>query len=269
MFDIFAQSYMQRALAAGLIVAVVCPAIGLFLVLRRLAQYGDTLAHVSLVGVAAGVLLKTFPVATGLAFSVVASLGMDQLRQRFSKYSELSLAIMAPTSLALAVVVLDQAGGAGADVMSYLFGSVLTVTTESLYLTGALGLVVLGVLLLLYKELLSVSFDEEYARVGGLPVGLVNTVFMILTAMTVAAAMNVVGVLLVTSMIVVPVATALQMARSFRGALLWAVSAGVASVVAGLSLSYWLNLMPGATVALTAVLLLVLVASGKRLQAAR
>lgn len=265
MFEMLSHAFMQRAMLVGVIVAVVCPAIGLFLVLRRLAQYGDTLAHVSLVGVAAGVLTRTYPVAAGLTFSVIASLSMDWLRQRYSKYSELSLAIMAPTSLALAMVLLTMTGGAGADVMSYLFGSIMTVTTQSLTLIGVLGLLVIIVLALLYKELMAVAFDEDLARVGGLPVGLVNTLFMVLTAMTVAMAMSVVGVLLVSALIVVPVATALQVARSFRGALAWAVAVGLISVAAGLSLSYYLNLMPGGTVALTAVAVLLCVLGYKRI----
>ncbi|MDF2631205.1 MAG: transporter permease protein [Symbiobacteriaceae bacterium] len=259
MLDMFTYSFMQRALVAGIAVAIVCPAIGVFLVMRRLAQYGDTLAHVSLVGVAAGVLTKVFPMATGLVFSVLASLGMDWLRQRYAKFSELSLAIMAPTSLALAMVL------ARSEVMSYLFGSVVTVDNEKLYLIGGLGLLVLAVLLLLYKELLSVSFDEEQARVGGVPVAFVNTVFMVLTAMTVAMAMSVVGVLLVSALIVVPVATALQIARSFRGTLTISVLTGVASVVVGLVVSYWLNLMPGVAVTLTAVAGLLLVLGYKRI----
>lgn len=258
MLEMLTHGFMQRALLAGLTVAVVCPAIGVFLVMRRLAQYGDTLAHISLVGVAAGVLTRVFPMATGLLFSVVASLGMDWLRQRYSKYSELSLAIMAPTSLALAMVL------ARSEVMSYLFGSVMTVDAGRLWLIGGLGIAVTGALLLLYKELLTVSFDEEQARVGGVPVGLVNTAFMILTAMTVAMAMSVVGVLLVSALIVVPVATALQIARSFRGTLVWAMGAGVVSVVVGMVASYQLDLMPGVAVTLTAVTGLLAVLGYKR-----
>lgn len=266
MLEMLSHSFMQRALLMGLMVAVVCPAIGVYLVLRRLAQYGDTLAHVSLVGVAGGVLLKTYPQASGLAFSVVASLGMDWLRRRYTRYSELSLAIMAPTSLALAVMVLDKTGRAGADVMGYLFGSLLTVTPENLLLVGILGSVVVGVVLLLYKELLAVSFDEELSRVSGLPVGLINTIFMALTATTVAMAMSVVGVLLVSSLIVVPAATALQMARSFRGMLTWAVGVGLVAVLAGVFTSYQLNLMTGATVAVASVIVLFAVLLYKRIR---
>lgn len=266
MFEMFAYSYMQRALLAGLIVAVVCPAVGLFLVLRRLAQYGDTLAHVSLAGVAAGLLLKVYPIYTGLAFSVGASLAMDWLRRSFKRYSELSVAIMLSVSLALAVVLLSMTKGAGTDVLGYLFGSIMTVTAESLWLIGGLGTVVLIALLLLYKEMLAVTFDEEHARISGQRVAVVNTVFMVLTAMAVALAMSVVGALLVSALMVLPVATALQLARSFRGAFAWSVAAGVVSMVLGLWASYWLNLAPGGTVVLTAGALLLAVLAYKRLR---
>lgn len=266
MAEMLSYAFMQRALLAGLIVAVVCPAIGLFLVLRRLAQYGDALAHVSLAGVAAGMLARTYPVATGLAFAVVASLGMDWLRQSYRRYSELSVAITLSASLALAVVLLSMTNSPGSDVLGYLFGSIMTVTSTDLWLIGGLGLGVLLTLVLLYKEMLSVTFDEELARIGGLPVRFINTVFIVLTALTVALAMRVVGVLLVSSLMVVPVATALQLARSFRGAFLWSVAVGLISVVTGLLLSYWLNPPPGGTVVLTAVGILMLVLAYKRIR---
>ncbi len=266
MLEIFSLAFMQRALLAGLIIAVVSPAIGLFLVLRRLSMYGDTLAHVSLAGVAAGMLMNVYPVASGLLFAVGASLGMDWLRQSYKRYSELSVSIALAASLALAVVLLSMVPGGGGDILGYLFGSIVTVSTEDIYLVGGLGLLVLATLLFLYKEMLSVTFDEEFARIGGLPIRLINTIFIILTAMTIGLTMRVVGVLLVSSLMVVPVATALQLARSFRGALVWSIVVGLVSVLTGLIVSYWLNLAPGGTVVLSAVAILVLVLGYKRVR---
>lgn len=266
MLEMLSLAFMQRALLAGLIVAVVSPAIGLFLVLRRLSMYGDTLAHVSLAGVAAGMLVNVYPVASGLLFAVGASLGIDWLRQSYRRYSELSVSVVLAGSLALAVVLLSMVPGSGGDILGYLFGSIVTVTAADIYLVGGLGLVVLAALLLLYKELLSVTFDEEFARIGGLPVKLVNLVFIVLTAMTIGLTMRVVGVLLVSSLMVVPVATALQLARSFRGALVWSILVGVISVLTGLLVSYTFNLAPGGTVVLTAVAILLLVVGYKRLR---
>lgn len=266
MLEMLSYSFMQRALLAGLMVAVISPAIGLFLVLRHLAQYGDTLSHVSLAGVAGGVLLRTQPVFTGLTFSVVISLVIDWLRRRYERYSELALAVMAPASLGLAVLLLSLSGQPGSDVLSYLFGSIMTVTQENLVMVGVLGTLVLVALLVLYKEMLSVSFDEEYARIGGLPVGILNAIFMVLTAMSVAMAMSVVGVLLVSGLMVIPVATALQLARSFRGALGLSVVSGILSVLLGLTASFYLNIAPGGTVVLTAVGILLLVLLYKRIR---
>ncbi len=266
MLEMLSFAFMQRALLVGLIVAVVCPAIGLILVLRRLAQFGDTLAHVSLAGVAAGLLFQTYPVATALLFSVGASLGMDQLRKSYRRYSELSVAITLSASLGLAVVLLSLSKGSSGEVLGYLFGSVITVTSRDVYLIGAVGLLVLSALAFLYKELLSVTFDEELAQIGGLPVRFVNTTFILLTAMTVAIAMQVVGVLLVSSLMVVPVAAALQVARSFKGALVWAITFGIISVIVGLWLSFAIDLMPGGTIVLTAVSLLFAVLGYKKVR---
>lgn len=266
MLEMFTLTFMQRALLTGLIVAIVCPAIGLFLILRRMAQFGDALAHVSLAGAAVGLMTRTYPVAIGMAFSILAAMAMDWLRQSYRKYSELAVAIMLSAAVALAVTLLSATQGAGANVLGYFWGSLMTVSATDVSLIGTLGALVLVVLFLLYKELLSVTFDEEHARISGLPVRLINAIYMVLTAMTVAMAMRVVGFLLVSSLMVVPVATALQLARSFRSALLWAVLFGLLSVTTGLILSYVWNLAPGGMVVLTAVLILVLVVGYKRLR---
>lgn len=266
MLELLSLAFMQRALLAGLVVAVVAPAIGLFLVLRRLSMYGDTLAHVSLAGVAAGALTGVYPVIAGVVFAVLASLGMDWLRQSYRRYSEVSVAVALAGSLALAVVLLSMVPGSGADIMAFLFGSILTVSPTDICVVGVLGLVVLLALAALYKELLAVTFDEEYARISGLPVRAVNTLFIALTALTVALTMRVVGALLVSSLMVVPVATALQLARSFRGALVWSILVGVVSSLTGLIAAYYLDLAPGGTVVLTAVLILLLVVGFKRLR---
>ncbi len=268
MSEMLSLAFMQRALAAGLVVAVVAPSIGLFLVLRRLALYGDALAHVTLAGVALGMLTRTYPVATGLAFAVAASLGMDWLRQSYRRYSEMAVAIVLAGALALAVILLSLAAGSTAEIMAYLFGSIVTVSPTDVAVISALGAAVVLCLFLLYKELLAATFDEEYAGVAGLPIRALNVVFYVLVALTVAVAMRVVGALLVSSLMAVPVGAALQVARSFRGALLLAVAFGIVSVLVGLTLAYELDLAPGGAVVLTAVALLLLILLSKRLRRA-
>lgn len=265
MLEMLSLSFMQRAFAAGLIVAVVAPAIGVFLVLRRLALYGDALSHVTLAGVAAGLLAGAYPVATGLAFAVAASLGMDWLRQSYRKYSEMAVAVVLAGALALAVILLSLAAGSAGEIMAYLFGSIVTVTATDVYLIAALGAAVLCGLFALYKELLATTFDEEYAAVVGLPVRTLNVVFYVLVALTVGVTMRVVGALLVSSLMVVPVGAALQVARSFRGALSLSIGFGIIAVVVGLSLAYTLNLAPGGTVVFTAVLILLAATGFKRI----
>lgn len=247
---------MTRALLAGAVVAAVCPVIGLFLVLRRLAMIGDTLAHVSLAGVAAGLLMKIYPVVTALLFTLAAGIGIEQLRQEYRRYGELAAAITLSFSVAIAVVLISLGRSLNADLFAYLFGSLMTVTGQDLWTIAGLGAGVLVVVGLLGKELFFLAFDEELARVGGLPVRRLNLLFTVLTAVTVAVAMRVVGVLLISSLLVLPVAAGLQVARSFRSALLISVAFAQTAVGVGLVSAFYLDLAPGGTVVLTAVALL-------------
>lgn len=260
---------MQRAFAAGAVVAVICPVVGVFLVLRRLSLIGDTLAHVSLAGVAAGLLLQIYPVAMALIFSIGAAIGIERLREEYRRYSELAIAITLSAALALAVVLISLGKAFNVDLWSYLFGSIVTVAPADVAVIGGLGALVLVTVSLLYKELFFITFDEDLARTSGLPVRWLGVVFTVLTAMTVAVAMRVVGVLLVSALMVIPVATSLQVARSFRATVWLAVGFGLLAVFAGLVASYYLDLAPGGTIVLTAVCVLLLVLVGKRLYRGR
>lgn len=264
MLEVFTFGFMQRAFLAGTVVGLICPVIGLFLVLRRLSLIGDTLAHVSLAGVAMGLLMKVYPVVTALLFALAAGLGIEKLREAYRRYGELAVAITLSFSVALAVVLISLGKSMNADLFSYLFGSIMTVARRDLLTIAGLGIGILLVVALLYKELFFITFDEELARTSGLPVRTLNVLFTLLTAITVAIAMRVVGVLLVSSLLILPVAASLQVARSFRGALGLAVVFGEVAVVVGLVSAYHLDLAPGGTVVLTAVALLVGVLGAKR-----
>jgi zinc transport system permease protein len=255
--------FMQRALLAGLLVGVACPLVGAFVVARRYALIGDTLAHVSLAGVAAGMLAKAYPLAWALGFSVGAALFIERLRRAFARQGELAIAVVLSSALALAVVLISLGTG-GVDLMGYLFGSIITVTAQDLRLVAGLTVVSLLLVGYLYRELFAVTFDEEHARVTGLPVQGVNALFTVLVALTVTLAMRVVGVLLVSSLMVIPVAAAMQIARSFRQAILYSILLGEAAIITGLILSYYLNLAPGGTVVLTAVAMLLLLLPFRR-----
>lgn len=252
----FQYDFMVRALMAGTMVGLLAPVVGLFLVLRRLSLMGDALAHVALAGLAGGLWLGVYPTGAALGLAAAAGAAMEALRTRYRRHGELAVAITLSTAVALAAVFFSIGGTAGIDLFAYLFGSVLTVVPADVTLIGALTVAVLVVVAALYRDLVAVTLDEELARVAGLPVGALNALFTMMAAAAVAASMRVVGVLLVSSLMVLPVAASLQVARSFRGALVLAILFAQAAVWAGLSTAYWMNLPPGATVVLAAVVLL-------------
>lgn len=258
MFDFLQYSFMQHAFLAGIMVACLCPVIGLFLVVRRLALIGDGLGHISFAGVAAGWLLGIYPVYTAVLFAVCGSIGIEFLRQRQRQAADLSLALVFYTGMALAVIFASLVRTAGNNLLSYLFGSIVTVSYQDVVMIYALGVAILLIIALFYKELLFISFDEDAARVNGLRVALQNVLLAVLTAVTVSAAMRVVGILLVSALMIVPVAASLQIARSFTGAMLWSVVFAEIAAAVGLWASFYLNLAPGGSIVMTAVLIFML-----------
>jgi len=253
--EIFQYSFMVRALAAGLMIGTIAPTIGVFLVLRRLSLIADTLAHVALAGVALALLTGIHPVAGALGVALLGAVGVERLRVSGRLYGDAALAIFLSGGLALAVVLIGLSGGFSVDVFSYLFGSITVVQPRDLWVILVLGMVVLGTVALLYKELFAITFDEEAARVQGVPVDSLNLLVTVLVATTVVVAMRVVGVLLTSALVVIPAATSLRLARNFRGALLIAVLAALTSVVAGIVLSFYLNIAAGGAIVACAILL--------------
>ena len=248
--NIFQYSFIVRGLEAGIIVAIIAPLIGIFLVLKRYSLIADTLSHVSLAGIAIGLLLGINPVLTALAAAVVASLGIERLRTSKKVYGESALALFFSGSLALAVVILSLAHGFNANLFGYLFGSIVTVTDSDVWTILTLALLVILTLGIFYKALVYVTFDEEAAKVSGVPVRLVNTVLIILAALTVALAIPIVGVLLIAALIVIPVVTALQLKKSFLVSIVYAEIFSILSVVAGILVSFYGNLATGGTIVL-------------------
>jgi len=253
--EIFQYGFMLRALAAGLMIGTIAPTIGVFLVLRRLSLIADTLAHVALAGVALALLTGIHPAVGALGVALIGAVGVERLRVSGRLYGEAALAIFLSGGLALAVVLIGLGGGFTVDVFSYLFGSITVVQPRDLWVILLLGMVVLGTVVLLYKELFAITFDEEAARVQGVPVDSLNLLVTVLVATTVVVAMRVVGVLLTSALIVIPAATALRLARNFRSALLIAVLAALAAVVVGIVLSFYLNIAAGGAIVASAIIL--------------
>jgi len=253
MFDIFSYSFMVRGLEAGIIIALIAPLIGIFLVLRRYSLIADTLSHVSLAGVAIGLILKINPLITAIITSVIASIAIEKLRLSRKVFGESGLAIFLSGSLALAIVLISLAHGFSVDLFNYLFGSITTVKQIDVSIIGGLGIFVIALIIAFYKELVYITVDEEAARVSGIPTAFINLLLIILAALTVSLAMPIVGVLLIAALIVIPVVSALQLRTSFKKTILIAEIISVFSVISGIIASFYLNLSPGGTIVLITI----------------
>ena len=255
MMDIFHYSFMIHAFIAGSIIAIIAPVIGTFLVARRYSLMADSLAHVSLAGVAIGLILGIYPVYTALIVSVVVALVIERLRTERGVSGEVALAMFLSGGLAVAVVLLGLGKGFSVDLFSYLFGSITTVTNIDLLVITTLGIVVLAIVVRVYKEFVYVSFDEEAAHVSGVPTKTLNMLLMILTALTVSISMRIVGILLIGALMVIPVVTAMQLRQSFLKTILASILFSFIAVIAGLFLSYYVNLAAGGTIVVISLFL--------------
>lgn len=246
---------MARAFVAGAIIAVIAPLIGSFLVLRRYSLMADTLAHTALAGVAAGILLRVSPLAGALVISSVAALGMDRLRSGEKIFGESVLAIFLSGSLAVASVLISVAHGFNVNLFNFLFGSIATVQPMDLYLMLGAGILAAGAITIWFKELFLISFDEELAEASGIRVRALNTMIMLIAAVTVSLAMQIVGALLVGALMVIPFISAMQFQRGFRETLLLSIVFSLVSVFSGLFLAYYLDLASGGAIVMVALAL--------------
>lgn len=255
--------FMQNAFIAGFIISILCPFIGLFIVLRRYSMIGDTLSHSSFAGVAIGLVIGTNPLLTAFLFTSVCALVIESLRTYYKKYAELVMSIVLTLSLGIAIILISS-GKASAKVDSFLFGSILTVTKSDIILIAIVGGICLLTLLCLYNKLIYVTFDETGAQTAGINVKLVNYIFTLLIGATISLSIRVLGILVVSSIIVVPVATAMQLKKGFTKTLLLSILFGFLDVMIGLILSYYINSAPGGTIALTSVIMLLLTLTFQR-----
>jgi zinc transport system permease protein len=244
--------FMRLAFAAGAIVGVLAPTVGFFLVQREMSLIGDGIGHVAFAGVAAGYLLGVSPVWTALAAAMIGAIGIEWLRSRRRAAGDQALAVVFYTGIAAGVVLISAAGALNANLFAYLFGSILTVTRSDLATIAVLGLGALAVVLVLLRSLVAVAIDEEGARVAGLRVPALNALVSMLAALTIGVSMRIVGILLIAALMVLPVIAAQRVAWSLRSTMALGSALGLASVLAGLTISYYANLPPGGTIVLTA-----------------
>jgi zinc transport system permease protein len=252
--EVFQFGFMHRAFAAGAVTALICPAIGVFLIPRRLSLIADTLAHVALAGVALGLVAGVSPFLGALVVTLIGAAGIERLRARGALGGDAALGVFLSGGFAVAVVLISLAGGFNADLFAILFGSILTVTAADVGLIVALGALVTVAIGGFYKQLLAITLDEDLARTSGVPVGALNLLLTVLTALTTVVAMRMVGVLLVSAMIVIPALTGFALGRSFRAATVIAIGTGLLSMATGLIAAYYLRLAAGGAVVLVALL---------------
>jgi zinc transport system permease protein len=248
----FDRDYMQLALVSGLVVAVCSPLIGAFLVEKKLSLLGDGIGHVAFAGVAAGLFLGVWPIWTALVAALAGAVGIEWLRVRGRASGDLALAVFFYTGIAAGIVLSGLAGSLDAGILSYLFGSILTVGSGDVWTIVVLGVVIVLVIARTWRALFSIVLDEEAARVSGLPVDRLNLVLAGLAAVTVVAGMRVVGILLVAALMVLPVGAAQRLATSFRSTMLVAAALGVTASVVGLGAARVWDLAPGGTIVLVA-----------------
>ena len=251
-------AFMQHALFVAICISLLCPCIGIFMVMRRSSMIGDTMSHASLAGITMGLLLNTNPIVGAFIFTAICGAIIELLRKWFPHHLDLILTIVLSLSIGTAITIISS-GHLKANANTFFFGSILTVTTVDMISIALLTLLAIATLYFLYNHLLYIAYDEEAARVAGVKVDFINYIFAILIAAAVSISIKIVGVLVLSSMIALPVASALQLKRGFKQTLLYSILFSFIAMMVGIVGSYYLNVAPGGFVSLMSVAILLIV----------
>ncbi len=241
-------AFIQKAYLAGTFIAVLCAMLGLFLVLRKLSLIGDGLSHVSFGAIALGLFFGIYPIYVAIPVVLIGSYVILRLTERARIYGDAAIGIVSSIGIAGGVILASVSKGFNVDLFSYIFGNILAISNQEVYLSLGLSIVVLLIIILLYNDLFSVTFDEEFAKITGVKTERINLVLTFLTAITVVLAIKVVGIMLISALLILPAVTALQLARGFKGAMLIAALDAIISVLFGITLSFFLDIPAGATI---------------------
>ena len=275
--DLLSYEFLQNAFLSGLIIGVIAPLLGLFIVVRRLSLIADALSHVALAGIAGSLYLSQQvlffaalnPVYLGIASAVGGSLLIEKLRGAYRHYEELAIPVILSAGIGIGAIFISLSKGFGSDLIGYLFGSVSAVSRQDLFVVIIIAIIVIAYIRFFYKELFALSFDGEYAKVSGINSRYIQMVFMIIVALVIGASMRIVGILLVSSLITIPVAAAIQLAKSFKGAMIYSIIFGELAVIIGLVSAYHLDIAPGGTIVITSIVILLVVLAWKKIQGGR
>ncbi len=249
--------FMQKALISGIAVGLICSFMGTFLVLRRYSLFGDGIAHVAFGGVSVGLFLGIFPLWTAFVVSILGGLGLQKLRQSTKISGDAAVAVVLVSGLAVGVILVSSSGGFSVDLFSFLFGSILLISNEDTIMILAISAGIIGTLIVMQKQFLHLTFNEEQAKIAGLPVTLLNYAFVILASVTVVTSMRLVGILLISALIVIPNIAAMMFGKGFKKTVGISMSISVISVVGGILLSYYYNIAPSGTIVMIAVAILI------------
>lgn len=252
-FEILQYGFMQRALVSGVAVAITCSVVGLFLVLRRQSLFADALSHMAFGGIAVGLFANLYPIWTAFIVSIFAALGITKLRESTKIPPDSAVAVLLSAGLAVGVILIGLAGGFTLDLYSFLFGSILLVSMQDQEIILVASALILTILYFIYRELVYIAFDEEQAQVSGINVSRLNYIFIVLASIVVITSIRLVGVLLISSLIVIPNITAMMFGKGFKKTAMISVSIGILSVLTGIVISYIMNLAPGGTIVLVSV----------------
>jgi zinc transport system permease protein len=272
MTELLSYGFMQRALVAGVLVGLLCGVLGFFVVLKRMSFVGVGISHSAFGGIAIGVLLGVEPLVAAAVFATLVAWGIGWLSRSGRLHEDTSIGILFSSAMALGVALISLSHTYQVDLFGYLFGSILSVSPSDLWFLAGIAVLVLGLVVLLFKEFLFLAFDEEVARASGLPVNVLWFLLLTCLALSIVAAIRVVGIILVEALLVIPAAIGYQVARGYRMMVCVSVLSAVAAVIAGLFISYFFNVAAGATIVLTLTLLFFLAmvtARTRRLAAVR
>ncbi|GAA0430503.1 metal ABC transporter permease [Lentibacillus halophilus] len=261
--------FLRHTFYTGLLIGIIAPLLGTFIVVRRLSLIADALSHVTLAGIAFGLFvnkttaLGIAPLYSGMGFSVLGSIFIEKLRGIYTAYQELAIPIILSFGVGLSVIFISLANGFNTDLFNYLFGSVSAVSAKDFYVILGITVLIIGVIRLFYKELVTLSFDEEHAVVSGIHAKRIHFLFIVLTALVIAASIRIVGVLLVSALMTLPVAAAMRLAKGFKQMMIISILFGETAVIIGMITGYYFGIPPGGTIVLTSIVIL-LAAIGKR-----
>lgn len=254
--EIFTFSFMHRALISGVAIAILCSVIGLFLVLRRYSLFGDAIAHSSFGGIALGLMVGVYPLWTAYGVSLISALIITRIKEKYDISGDASVAVLLSSGIAIGLVIIGISGGFTIDIFSFLFGSILLVSVNDTILILSLTGVILIVVLLLYRQLLYSTFNEEQAKVSGIPVEKINYLIVFMAGITVVTSIQLVGVLLISALFVIPNVSAIMYGKGFKQTAIISMSFSIFSVVAGILISYIFDITPAGTIVLLSIGLL-------------